>query len=48
MFRNVCNAGCEVVTGMLLKIHMFWDVMPKASVIAGEISLAEDVHVWRK
>jgi len=41
VFRNVCNAGYEVVTGVLLKIHM-----PKASAVAGEISLAEDVHVW--
>jgi len=41
VFRNVCNAGCEVVTGVLLKIHM-----PKTSVFAGEISLVEDVHVW--
>jgi len=38
VFRNICNAGFEVVTGVVLKIHM-----PKASVIAGEISLAEDV-----
>jgi len=41
VFRNVCNADYEVVTGVLLKIHM-----PKSSVIAGEIGLAEDVHLW--
>jgi hypothetical protein len=39
-------AGYEVVTDVLLKSNIHWNVMPKASVIEWEIILTEDVHAW--